>query len=115
MCSIRRLMMSVLLRNKEKQKVPKRAERVILFEDEKTLITFWRFPPGTETGWHRHTHDYVTLQQSNGKLKLENRAGNIKIIDYKDGYAAGYSAPVEHNATNVGDEEIRVTEIEYKV
>ena len=29
--------MSVLLRNKEKQKVPKRAERVILFEDEKTL------------------------------------------------------------------------------
>ena len=107
--------MSVLLKEKEKKQETEKAERVILFEDEKTMITFWRFPPGAETGWHQHTHDYVTLQQSNGKLKLENRDGNIKVIDYKDGYAAGYSAPVEHNATNVGDVEIRVTEIEYKV
>ena len=107
--------MSVLLKAKEKRHEIEKAERVVLFEDEKTMITFWRFPPGTETGWHHHKHDYVTLQQSGGKLKLENRNGNIKIIDYKDVYAAGYSAPVEHNATNVGDEEIRITEIEYKV
>ena len=91
-----------------------KAERSVLFEDEKTRITFWCFPPGSETGWHRHTHDYVTLQQSEGKLKLESRDGNIKIIDYINGSAGAYSAPVEHNAINIGDIEVRVTEIEYK-
>ena len=106
--------MSVLLEDREKRQQTAEAERVILFEDNKTRITFWRFSPGTETGWHRHTHDYVTLQQSSGQLKLEYRDGNIKIVDYKDGQAAAYSSPVEHNATNIGDVEIRVTEIEYK-
>ena len=42
--------MSVLLRDKEKREVTEKAKRVVLFEDEKTMITFWRFPPGTETG-----------------------------------------------------------------
>ena len=73
--------MSVLLEDREKRQESAEAERVILFEDNKTRITFWRFPPGTETGWHRHTHDYVTLQQSSGQLKLEYREdGNTKIV-----------------------------------
>ena len=39
----------------------------------------------------------------------------IEVIDYEDGRTAGYSAPIEHNATNISDEEVRVTEIEYKI
>ena len=107
--------MSVLLEENEiKQQITK-AERTILFEDKKTRITLWRLAPGSETGWHRHTCDYVTLQQSSGKLKLETRNGGTKVINYQDGCAGSYSAPIEHNATNVGDVEIRVTEIEYKM
>ena len=106
--------MSVALEDREARQETAEAERVVMFEDEKTRITYWRFPPGTETGWHRHTHDYVTIQQSGGQLQLENRDGTVKVIDYKDGCTAGYSAPIEHNASNISDEEVRVTEIEYK-
>jgi len=106
--------MSVILEDRDARKETAEAERVVMFEDEKTRITFWRFPPGTQTGWHRHTHDYVTIQQSGGQLQLENRDGTIKVIDYEDGRAAAYSAPIEHNATNISDVEVRVTEIEYK-
>ena len=106
--------MSVALEDREGRQETAEAERVVMFEDEKTRITYWRFPPGTETGWHRHTHDYVTIQQSGGQLQLENRDGTVKVIDYKDGCTAGYSAPIEHNASNISDEEVRVTEIEYK-
>ncbi len=105
--------MSLALDEKSGQQIAD-AERIVLFEDDKTRITFWRFDPGSETGWHRHTHDYVTLQQSGGQLRLEDRDGNIKIIDYQDGQAAAYSAPIEHNARNISDVEVRVTEIEYK-
>ena len=106
--------MSVLLKNHGNLLNIAEADRVVLLEDEKTRITFWRFPPGAQTGWHRHIHDYVTLQQSGGRLKLEDRNGNIKHIQYEEGHAAAYSAPVEHNATNISDVEVRVTEIEYK-
>ena len=106
--------MSVILEDRDARQETAEAERVVMFEDEKTRITFWRFPPGTETGWHRHTHDYVTIQQSGGQLQLENRDGTVKVIDYEDGRAAAYSAPIEHNATNTSDVEVRVTEIEYK-
>ena len=106
--------MSILLEEREKRVATSDAERQVLFEDDKTRITFWRFPPDTETGWHKHTHDYVTIQQSGGQLKLEDREGNIKIIDYVDGKAAAYKAPIEHNAKNISNEEVRVTEIEYK-
>ena len=36
--------MSVLLKQKKKRQETEKAERVVLFEDEKTMITFWRFP-----------------------------------------------------------------------
>ncbi len=105
--------MSVNLKEKSSE-TAQQAGRQVLFEDDKTRITYWRFDPGAETGWHRHTHDYVTIQQSGGQLRLENRDGSIKIVDYENGRAAKYEAPIEHNATNTSDVEVRVTEIEYK-
>lgn len=90
------------------------AERVVLLDNKRTRITQWRFPPGTQTGWHRHTNDYVTVQQSTGCLRLENADGGAKNIEYEEGRAVSYSAPIEHNATNVSDVEVRVLEIEFK-
>jgi quercetin dioxygenase-like cupin family protein len=90
------------------------AEFTVLFEDDKTRITSWRFEPGAETGWHHHDFDYVTIQKSGGRLKLENEAGEVKFVDYVEDRTVGYSAPIKHNATNVSDEEVRVIEIEYK-
>ena len=85
-----------------------------LIDDDKTRITRWRIAPGEVTGWHRHEWDYVTIQQSGGRLKLDMADGGEMFIDYEDGHARAFSAPVEHNATNVSDVEVRVLEIEYK-
>lgn len=106
--------MSVKLDTENRNRKAERAEFTVLFEDDKTCITSWCFPPGSETGWHHHTYDYVTIQQSGGKLELENDRGDKFIVDYKENQTAAYKAPVKHNATNISDEEVRVTEIEYK-
>lgn len=90
------------------------ARSEILFEDDRTRITCWRFAPGAETGWHYHAVDYVTIQQSGGRLRLEKDDGSVTFVDYKDQRTIAYQAPIKHNATNVSDEEVRVTEIELK-
>ena len=92
----------------------KLAESETLIDDDKTRITRWRIAPGAQTGWHRHEWDYVTIQQSGGRLRLDIADGSEMVIDYEDGRARAFSAPVEHNATNVSDVEVRVLEIEYK-
>jgi quercetin dioxygenase-like cupin family protein len=106
--------MSVQLKETNQDHDYEPAEFTILFEDDKTKITSWRFDPGTETGWHHHTFDYVTIQKSGGRLKLESDDGAVRFVDYVMDRAAAYTAPIKHNATNVSDEEVRVIEIEYK-
>jgi quercetin dioxygenase-like cupin family protein len=85
-----------------------------LIDNDRTRITQWVIAPGEHTGWHLHDYDYVTIQQSTGRLHLKYADGSEKTIDYVPGTARLNQAPVEHNATNIGDVEIRVLEIEYK-
>ena len=85
-----------------------------LVDDDRTRITRWVIAPGEQTGWHRHEFDYVTIQQSTGILHLKYADGSEKTVDYVPGTARMNPAPVEHNATNIGDVDIRVLEIEYK-
>lgn len=85
-----------------------------LIDNERTRITTWLIRPGEQTGWHRHEWDYVTYQQSTGRLHLVDSEGNERTIDYQPGVTMQARAPVEHNATNIGDVDIRVLEIEYK-
>jgi beta-alanine degradation protein BauB len=106
--------MSIQLKDAKQDHNFEPAEFTVLFEDDKTKITSWRFDPGTETGWHHHTFDYVTIQKSGGRLKLESDDGDIRFVDYTMDHAAAYTAPIKHNATNVSNEEVRVIEIEYK-
>jgi beta-alanine degradation protein BauB len=90
------------------------AQHSLLLEDDRTRITQWVFAPGDQTGWHNHTFDYVTVQQSGGALLLQNADGSEKQVDYKDGRTLAWTAPIEHNAINISDVEVRVLEIEYK-
>ena len=86
----------------------------VQLDDERTRVTEWRFAPGAATGWHRHEWDYVTVQQSGGALLLQGADGTEKQVDYEDGRTLSWTAPVEHNAINISDVEVRVLEIEYK-
>ena len=106
--------MSIRIESTKDQLISGRADFNLLFEDDKTKITLWTFAPGEQTGWHHHNFDYITIQKSGGRLKLESQDGEIKYVDYENNRTAGYSAPIKHNATNVSDQEVRVIEIEYK-
>tara|TARA_R110001606_G_scaffold377103_3_gene536042 strand:- start:164 stop:493 length:330 start_codon:yes stop_codon:yes gene_type:complete len=86
----------------------------LLVDDDRTRITQWQIAPGEQTGWHLHDYDYVTIQQSTGVLHLDYADGSEKTINYVPGTTNMNRAPVEHNATNIGDVDIRVLEIEYK-
>ncbi len=93
--------------------VPLASDRVLL-DNETTVITEWIFQPGEQTGWHRHECDYVTVQQSEGCLQIDAADGSQRIVPYENGRAFYRQAPVEHNAMNISDVEVRVIEIEYK-
>jgi len=92
----------------------KLATHRLLLEDDRTRITQWVFAPGEQTGWHRHEWDYVTVQQSGGSLLLQAADGTEKEVPYEDGRTVAWTAPIEHNAVNISDVEVRVLEIEYK-
>ena len=90
------------------------AHHTLLLEDDRTRITQWVFAPGDQTGWHNHTHDYVTVQQTGGALLLQAADGSEKRVEYEDGRTMSWTAPMEHNAVNISDLEVRVLEIEFK-
>lgn len=54
------------------------------------------------------------MQQSGGALLLQGADGSEKRVEYENGHALAWRAPIEHNATNISNEEVRVLEIEYK-
>ena len=91
------------------------AKHQILLDNGHTRITTWTFAPGDQTGWHRHAFDYVTLQQSGGALLLQRSDGSESHVDYEDGRTVFWTAPIEHNAINISDVEVRALEIEYKL
>ena len=108
--------MSERLRKKTESELGEfsRATHVLLHEDSRARITQWIFAPGDQTGWHRHEWDYVTVQQSGGGLVLHGADGSETWVPYEDGRTMAWAAPIEHNAVNVSDCEVRVLEIEYK-
>ena len=91
-----------------------RATHNLLLDDARARITQWVFAPGDRTGWHRHAWDYVTVQQSGGALLLQGADGTEQRVDYAPGRTVAWTAPIEHNAINISDEEVRVLEIEFK-
>lgn len=90
-----------------------RAESRLLQENERVIITEWRLKPGTETGWHRHGHDYVVVCLTAGKLLAETATGNVETAL---AFGQTYARPegVEHNIVNPGDDDFVFVEIELK-
>ena len=84
-----------------------------LQETERVIITEWLLPPGAETGWHRHGHDYVVVCLTAGKLLAETASGNVET---ELAFGQTYTRPVgvEHNIVNPNVGEFRFIEIELK-
>ena len=82
-------------------------------DNERVIVTEWRFAPGAETGWHRHAWDYVVVPEMDGKLLLETADGK-QLAELRAGQSYFRKAGVEHNVVNANDFEFAFVEVELR-
>jgi len=89
------------------------AKAELQIENERVIITQWKFSPGAETGWHKHAYDYIVVPNMDGELLLENKEEEIIT---KLEAAQSYYRPlgIEHNVVNNNDYAFSFVEIELK-
>lgn len=80
-------------------------------ENERFIVTEWRFAPGAHTGWHRHSHDYVVVPLTTGTLLLETAEGS-SAADLVAGFSYARGVGVEHDVINDGEGEFVFVEVE---
>ncbi len=89
------------------------AEGIKQLENQRVIVTEWRFAPGAETGWHIHGHDYVVVPLTTGTLRLETHAGD-QTAQLEVGVSYSRPAGVEHNVINANDYFLSFIEVELK-
>jgi beta-alanine degradation protein BauB len=89
------------------------AKATVFIDNEKVIVTEYRFAPGQNTGWHRHGHDYVVVPLMDGKVKLETADGT-SFAEMKKGVPYFRNEGVEHDVINANDGEYAFIEIELK-
>ena len=82
-------------------------------DNERIIVTEWRFSPGAETGWHRHEFDYIVIPGLDGKLLLESADG-ARTAELQAGQSYFREAGVEHNVINANDYEFYFVEVELR-
>ena len=82
-------------------------------ENDRFIVTEWRFAPGAHTGWHRHAHDYVVVPMTSGRLSLETMDGPV-AAELISGNAYARQAGIEHDVINDNPHEFVFVEIEVK-
>jgi len=88
-----------------------KATSVVQVDNERVIVTEWRFAPGAETGHHVHAHDYVVVPLTSGSLRLEEPTG-AREVRLEAGASYARNAGVAHNVINVNPHEFRFVEIE---
>ncbi|MGB5326888.1 MAG: cupin domain-containing protein [Gammaproteobacteria bacterium] len=91
----------------------KLAKPTVQLENDRVIVTEWRFAPGAETTWHRHAYDYVVVPQTTGKLLIQTDSGE-SIAELVAGISYDRPEGVEHNVINHNDYEFVFVEIELK-
>jgi quercetin dioxygenase-like cupin family protein len=89
------------------------AKTTVFVDNERVIVTEYRFKPGDNTGWHRHGHDYVVVPLMDGKLKLVSKDGEA-FADMKSGAPYFRKEGVEHDVINASEGEFAFVEIELK-
>jgi quercetin dioxygenase-like cupin family protein len=91
----------------------KTATPTVQIENNRVIVTEWRFAPGAETTWHKHGYDYIVVPQTTGQLLIEFADREV-ISDLVSGVSYARPAGVEHNVINSNDFEFVFVEIELK-
>jgi quercetin dioxygenase-like cupin family protein len=88
-----------------------KATSQVQVQNERVLVTEWRFAPGAETGHHVHAYDYVVVPLISGILRLEEAAGT-RDASLQAGVSYARKRGVAHNVINANSYEFRFLEIE---
>ena len=89
------------------------AKATVFIENERVIVTEYRFAPGQNTGWHKHGHDYVVVPLTSGILRLVEPEGT-RDVPLTAGVSYARQAGVAHNVINANDFEFSFVEIELK-
>ncbi|MDQ2091056.1 cupin domain-containing protein [Marimonas arenosa] len=85
-----------------------------LAEDTRVRVTRFEFPPGAETGWHRHEMDYVIVAVTACRMRLEEPGGDVREVTVTAGESYTRQSGVEHNVINASDSAMTFVEVELK-
>jgi len=88
-----------------------KATSIPQIQNDRVIVTEWRFAPGAETGHHVHGHDYVVVPLTSGTLKLEEPTGT-RNVRLEVGVSYTRPAGVAHNVINDNPYEFRFVEVE---
>lgn len=89
------------------------AKATLLIENDRVIVTEYRFGPGDNTGWHRHGHDYVIVPMTDGKVRLLTKDGE-NSAEMKKGAPYFRKEGVEHDVISANEGEFAFIEIELK-
>ena len=89
------------------------AKATVFIDNERVIVTEYRFQPGDNTGWHRHGHDYVIVPLTDGKVRLKTAAGDA-FAEMKKGVPYFRNEGVEHDVIN-GHETAELSFIEIEI
>jgi quercetin dioxygenase-like cupin family protein len=90
-----------------------KATSTIQVDNDRVIVTEWRFAPGADTGHHVHAFDYVVVPITTGTLRLVEPTG-VRDVQLRAGASYSRTAGVAHNVVNVNDHEFCFVEIELK-
>ena len=71
------------------------AKATVFIENERVIVTEYRFQPGQNTGWHKHAHDYVVVPLMDGSVRLATPNGEARA-EMKKGFPYFRQAVGEH-------------------
>ena len=81
-----------------------------LVDDDRVRVTRFEFAPGAETGWHRHSMDYVITAITDCPMLLEEPGGGTRRVLVPAGTACRRREGAEHNVVNDGAAPMRFVE-----
>ena len=90
-----------------------KAKPSVQVDNDRVVVTEWRFAPGAETTWHRHSYDYVVVPLTTGKLLIDD-GKEQRHAELTAGKSYYRPVGVEHNVINANEHEFAFVEIEFK-
>src|SRR5262249_49739285 len=89
------------------------AKATRFIDNDRVIVTEYRFEPGANTGWHRHAYDYVVVPLMDGRVKLVTDKGEA-YAEMKAGLPYCRNEGVEHDVVNANEGEYAFIEVELK-